>query len=147
MAKFDDAPRYDAATQARFRELGYWTDDSLDDVLAKWSATEPDRVAIIHGAERMTYGELHGAARRFANGLIGLGLGKGDVVAIQMPNLPEFLIAYLGVALMGGVLSPLHMPYRAGCGRGRTVTRAESAAPTACPPTWETHPVGNRTVR
>ena len=86
MAKFDDAPRYDAATQARFRELGYWTDDTLDDVLANWSATEPDRVAIIHGAERTTYGELHGAARRFANGLLGIGLGKGDVVAIQVPQ-------------------------------------------------------------
>lgn len=114
MASFDDAPRYDAATQAGFREEGYWTGDTLETVLAKWSVPEPDRVAIIHSAERLTFGELHESARRVANGLIGLGLGKGDVVAIQMPNLPEFLIAYLGVALMGGVLSPLHMPYRAG---------------------------------
>ena len=113
MAGLDEAPRYDAATQARFRAEGYWTDDTLETVLARWSSTEPDRIAVIHGARRVTFGALHETARRFANGLLGLGLRKGDVVAIQMPNLPEFLIAYLGVSLMGGVLSPLHMPYRA----------------------------------
>ena len=113
MSIFDDAPRYDAATEARFRADGYWTDHTLETVLSKWSTTEPDRIAVIHGNRRITFGELHHDARRFANGLIGLGLRKGDVIAIQMPNLPEFLIAYLGVALMGGVLSPLHMPYRA----------------------------------
>jgi cyclohexanecarboxylate-CoA ligase len=112
MSRFADAPRYDDATAARFREQGYWTDDTLETVLAKWSMSEPDRVAVIHGSERISFGELHLSSRRMANGLIDLGLRKGDVVAIQMPNIPEFLIAYLGVALMGGVLSPLHMPYR-----------------------------------
>ncbi len=113
MSNFDDAPLYDAATEAEFREQGYWTDDTLETVLAKWSSSEPGRVAIIHGPARITFGELHAASRRVANGLLDLGLRKGNVVAIQMPNLPEFLIAYLGVALMGGVLCPLHMPYRA----------------------------------
>ena len=98
---FVDAPRYDAATAARFREQGYWNDDTLETVLAKWSASEPDRIAVIHGSRRITFGELHLSSRRMANGLIDLGLRKGDVVAIQMPNLPEFLVAYLGVALMG----------------------------------------------
>ena len=114
MSNFDDAPRYDEATAARFRELGYWNSDTLEIFLAKWSSAEPDRVAIIHDSGQVTFGELHTSARRVANGLLGLGLHKGDVVAIQMPNVPEYLIAYLGVALMGGVLCPLHMPYRAG---------------------------------
>lgn len=113
MSNFDDAPRYDAAAMARFRDQGYWTDDTLETVLSKWSSSEPDRIAIIHGSHRITFGELHLSARRMANGLLGLGLSKGDVVAIQMLNIPEFLVAYLGVGLMGGVLSPFHMPYRA----------------------------------
>ncbi len=114
MANFADAPRYDATAAEHFRELGYWNADTLETVLGKWSSAEPDRVAIIHGSERISYGELHCRSRLVANGLLDLGLRKADVVAIQMPNVPEFLIAYLGVALMGGVLSPLHMPYRAG---------------------------------
>ena len=114
MSNFADAPRYDDATQARFRDRGHWTADTLETVLAKWSTAEPGRVAIIHGSNTITFGELHRSARLVANGLIDLGLHKGDVVAIQMPNVAEFLIAYLGVALMGAVLSPLHMPYRAG---------------------------------
>ena len=114
MSNFGDAPRYDATTAAHFREIGYWNADTLETFLAKWSSAEPDRVAIIHGSKLITFGELHRSSRRVANGLIDLGLGKADVVAIQMPNVPEFLITYLGVALMGGVLSPLHMPYRSG---------------------------------
>ena len=46
--------------------------------------------------------------------MLDLGIGKGEAVAIQLPNRPEYLIAYFGVAMMGGVLLTMHMPYRAG---------------------------------
>ena len=44
----------------------------------------------------------------------GSGSSRGDVVAIQLPSNAEFLIAYFGVVLMGGVFCTMHMPYRAG---------------------------------
>ena len=62
----------------------------------------------------LSYAETHAAARRLANALIDLGIRKGDVVGIQLPNLAEYLIAYFGVTMMGAVLGTLHMPYRRG---------------------------------
>ena len=60
----------------------------------------------------ISYGELYAASRRFANSLLDLGLEKQDVVAIQMPNWPEFVIAYFGTMMMDGILATMHMPYR-----------------------------------
>ena len=39
------------------------------------------------------HAETHAAARRFANSLLALGIRKGDVVGIQLPNVPEYLIS------------------------------------------------------
>src|SRR5919202_5749626 len=45
-------------------------------------------------AGRLTYRDVERAANRFANALIGLGIQKGDRVALLLPNSPQFLIAY-----------------------------------------------------
>jgi len=45
--------------------------------------------------------------------LTALGLRKGDVIAIQLPNVAEFMIVYFAASMMGAVLAPMHMPYRA----------------------------------
>ena len=50
--------------------------------------------------------------RRTAAGLQRKGIGKGDVVAVQLPNTPEFLIAHLAINRLGAVLCTIHMPYR-----------------------------------
>ena len=42
-----------------------------------------------------------------------IGIRRGGVVAVQLPNVPEFLISYLAITGIGGVMSTLHMPYRA----------------------------------
>ncbi len=44
--------------------------------------------------------------------LRALGIGRGDVVAIQLPNLPEFVLTYLATGYAGAMLQTLHMPYR-----------------------------------
>ena len=60
------------------------------------------------GATRsLTYGELDTKVAQAANGLRGLGLGKGDVVALFMPMTPEVVIALLAIAKIGGVILPL----------------------------------------
>ena len=56
--------------------------------------------------------EWYNISLRFANALLDIGLKKGDVIAIQYPNTPEFLFAYIGITMMGGVMCTLHMPYR-----------------------------------
>jgi acyl-CoA synthetase (AMP-forming)/AMP-acid ligase II len=114
MTALDTAPRYDAATVERFTKAGYWNDDTLIDYLQRWAAETPDKVAISAAGQDIGYRALHTAARRFANSLLDLGLRRQDVIAIQMPNVPEFLIAYFGTLMMGGILATLHMPYRGG---------------------------------
>jgi acyl-CoA synthetase (AMP-forming)/AMP-acid ligase II len=60
----------------------------------------------------LTYGELAHKSERVACGLRLLGIRAGDVVSLQLPNIPEFLIAYLAIARLGAVMSTVHMSYR-----------------------------------
>jgi acetyl-CoA synthetase len=61
------------------------------------------------GAERraLTYAELDAQVCRLAGALRGLGIGRGDVVALYMPNLPETYVAFFAVLKIGAVLMPL----------------------------------------
>lgn len=114
MGSLDHAPQFSAAATKRFIDAGHWNDDTLTTFLEKWARETPDKAAIVAGDRVVTYAELLAAARRFANALQAIGLERGDVVGIQLPNVPEYMIAHLGVAMIGGVLGTLHMPYRAG---------------------------------
>ena len=66
-----------------------------------------DKPAIIDGqtGRTVTYAELVPAIHRLATGLAGQGLTKGDVLAIYSPNLPEFVLAFHAVTLLGGVVT------------------------------------------
>ena len=105
---------YDPADVKRFIAEGYWNDDTIATWLDKWARQAPDKIAILGPAGGITYAELNAKARRVAGAMLDLGIGKGEAVAIQLPNMAEYLIAYFGVAMMGGVLLTMHMPYRGG---------------------------------
>jgi len=76
----------------------------LEESAAKYAG----RVALINNNARLTYLELERAACALGNHLRSLGLGRGDKVAIMLPNCPEFVIAYFGVQKIGGVAVTLH---------------------------------------
>lgn len=103
--------RPDAAR--KYVEEGWWRDDTLTGWLAKVVAARPDAPAIVQGDRAISYTELAESVDRLARALAGAGIRKGDVVAVQLPNIAEFLIAYLAIARLGGVLMTIHMPYRA----------------------------------
>lgn len=106
---------HDPAQRRDFRDRGLWNDDLLTTYLERWAAETPDKPCLIMPGEgELSFAEVRERSLRFANALVARGYRKGDVVAIQLPNLPEFLIAYFGLTMMGGVLCTLHMPYRAG---------------------------------
>lgn len=106
---------HDPAQRQDFRARGLWNDDLLTTYLERWAEETPDKPCLVMpGAGELSFAEVRERSLRFANALVSRGLRKGDVVAIQLPNLPEFLIAYFGLTMMGGVLCTLHMPYRAG---------------------------------
>lgn len=69
--------------------------------------TEPDRVALLVGADRtISYGELSLAARRMAALLIHRGIGRGDSVAITLPKGADQIVAVLGVLAAGAAYVP-----------------------------------------
>ena len=114
MSAHEIAPRHSPETAKRFTDAGLWREETLATYLIRWAEEAPDAVAIRTPDREITYKEYHDAALRFANSLLELGIRKQDVVAIQMPNVPEFLIAFMGLGMMGGILATMHMPYRAG---------------------------------
>jgi len=73
----------------------------------------PGRPAVVGAvsARGLTYGELRADVDRFAAGLADLGVGKGSVVAIQLPNVPENPVAFLGTARAGAVSTTLNPAY------------------------------------
>ncbi|MBI9077995.1 MAG: long-chain fatty acid--CoA ligase [Desulfatibacillum sp.] len=71
------------------------------------AARVPDRLAIIFGGMELTYSELKNLCDRFANALVSLGVGKGDMVAIHLPNCPQFAIAYYGTLKTGAAFTPV----------------------------------------
>ena len=72
-------------------------------MLEKTASEVPQKMAIVLGSQRVTYGELKEASNRVANALTGLGMEKCDHVAILMSHSPEWVINYFGVIKAGGV--------------------------------------------
>lgn len=68
----------------------------------------PDRAGLIYEDVVYTYSDLWDKAQRFAAALADLGVGQGDVVAVHMPNCPQFAIAYYGILLSGAAYSPVN---------------------------------------
>ncbi len=68
----------------------------------------PQQTAIIYqvGEGVTTYAELWDSVRRFATALHRLGVRKGEVVTIHLPNSPQFAIAYYATLLLGAIFSP-----------------------------------------
>src|SRR4030042_390867 len=82
---------------------------SVGKMLSDSAGRYAGRVAVIYGEQRITYRELEGAACALGTPLRALGLGKGDKVAVMLPNCPEFVIAYFAVQKIGGVAVTLNV--------------------------------------
>ncbi|MCC6826193.1 MAG: long-chain fatty acid--CoA ligase [Acidobacteria bacterium] len=67
----------------------------------------PNNEAIVAGNIRLTYGELDRLTNKVANLLTEMGIGRGDNVALNCPNLPYFPIVYYGIIKAGAAVVPL----------------------------------------
>jgi long-chain acyl-CoA synthetase len=86
----------------------------LVESVERWAASLPDAVALRFEGEAITYEELNRRANRVANGLQGVGVGKGDRVAIMLPNIPEFVYAFVATLKLGAVAVPFNTLYKGG---------------------------------
>jgi len=74
---------------------------SLKQMLEKVAGDVPQQTAVVLGSRRVSYHELDETSNRIANALIGLGIKKGDHVAILMSRTPEWVINCFGILKTG----------------------------------------------
>ncbi|MET9549884.1 amino acid adenylation domain-containing protein [Streptomyces sp. NPDC006627] len=86
---------------------------SVPGLLAGQVAREPGAVAVVDGEDRLTYGELAGRAGRLAAYLVGLGVGRGDRVAVVMERSADVVVALLAVWEAGAAYVPVDPEYPA----------------------------------
>src|ERR1041384_6245414 len=83
-------------TAMDYREQGWWRDDdTAPHWLRKHALERPSAAAIVSAAGTLTWRELQARVLRVARGLRKKGIGRGDVVAVQLPNTLDFLLAHL----------------------------------------------------
>ncbi len=68
----------------------------------------PERTAIIHGQQRISYAAYYTRAKKLASALARRGIRKGDTVAVMMANTPAMLECHYGVPMTGAVLNTLN---------------------------------------
>lgn len=76
----------------------------VQDYLTHTFEATPEKTAIHFMGKDMTYQELYDSAMKFASYLQGLGIKKGDRVAIMLPNSPQAVIGFYGILYAGGVV-------------------------------------------
>src|SRR5699024_2494101 len=69
----------------------------------------PQRLALVHGELRQSWGETWRRCRQFASALARRGVGRGDTVAIMAPNTPAMYEAHFAPAMIGAVLNALNI--------------------------------------
>jgi len=80
---------------------------NLASIVSHHARLAPHKEAIVWNDVRLTYGELDKLSNRVANALVEMGIGHGDKVALNCPNLPFFPVVYYGIMKAGAVVVPL----------------------------------------
>ena len=106
----------------QYRLEGWWGDQTLADLFYANAAAHPDRVALIDAPnradfaygepQRLTYAGMQEEVERLAGALVTAGIGKDDVIVIQLPNISEFVSLYFAAATIGAIVSPVAVQYR-----------------------------------
>ena len=97
---------------ARYTREGYWGTQTFYDLLSARVATRPDREAIVDRKGRISYRQLKDGIDRTAAFLKAKGIGRGDVVTIQLPNWIEFCFVFFALELLGAVADKINPDFR-----------------------------------
>jgi long-chain acyl-CoA synthetase len=85
----------------------------LPEILTQMAGKYPDRAAIMFKGHVISLRELEALVDRMTAGLQKLGVQQGDRVAVQLPNCPQFVIAYYAILRAGGIVVPCNPLYQA----------------------------------
>src|SRR5579863_2676487 len=96
----------------RYRDKGYWIDKSLAQEYRIAFDKYEKRVALLDRDRSITYGELDRMSDNLALNLLEVGFSPLDRFVVQLPNVSEFVILYLALQKIGGILIAALMPHR-----------------------------------
>jgi long-chain acyl-CoA synthetase len=88
-------------------------DFNLAVMLRESARRAPAKTAVILGDATLSYAQLDQLSDRVAASLTAGGLAPGDRVGLQLPNIPQFVIAYFGILKAGGVVVPMNVLLKA----------------------------------
>lgn len=86
------------------KTLEPYPEESLFSLLSKAASRHPGRPAIAFFGQHLTYARLIEETERFSSVLSGLGVSKGDRVALVLPNCPQYVIAYYAAVRLGATV-------------------------------------------
>src|SRR6478736_3551703 len=94
----------------RYEAEGWWTRDTMGDLLSRGLRAAPQTPFRVHSDARPwagTFADVELVARRLAAGLRGRGVGPGDVIAFQLPNWMEAAAVFWAAAFLGATVVPI----------------------------------------
>ncbi len=94
----------------RYEAAGWWTQDTLGDLLARGLTAAPHTEFHVHSAVRPwsgTFRDVELTARRLAAGLRERGVQAGDTIAFQLPNWVEAAAVFWASAFLGAITVPI----------------------------------------
>ena len=103
----------DPARTATYEEQGLWPGLTLFDAFETVLEHSPSKTLVVAGEKRWSYSDVAAKVDALARSMAALGIGRGDVVSIQLPNWAEFIVIHLAATRLGAITNTLLPIYRA----------------------------------
>src|SRR4051794_25531869 len=104
--------RYTDDQIADFYASGYWEHTTFTDLVLAQLGERGDKALVFDGTTSLTYAQFREKALRLAVGLQRAGIGRGDRVAVQLPNWTEFVVLAAALSRVGAIIVPIMPIYR-----------------------------------
>lgn len=86
-----------------------WYHRTIPQLFSQTCALKGEQVAIVFEDQAIRFRDLHAQVQRVAQGLLDLGIGKGDVVSTLPSATPEFALLYFATLQVGAIVNPLNL--------------------------------------
>ena len=97
---------------AEYGEKGYWGTTTLADLWDRNARDYPDKEAVVDSKTRLTWAQAKQWINRLALGFLELGIKKGEVIVIQLPNCVELCLLRLACEKVGALCLPILRTFR-----------------------------------
>jgi len=85
---------------------------TVKELISSQAKALPDKVFMYYKDITKTFKELNDISNRIGNGLLSLGIKKGDRVTLLIPNKPEFVYAWFGLMKIGAIMVPINTQFK-----------------------------------